>query len=625
MRPPSSPPQSFGPVSSPASSRRWKVALLTLAAVVAFIDLWSLSTWPRSLDPHVRGTLLASFEATVQAGGWQKIVKLDAGSPLQVAGAAVGDVVRFRRRGEAWLRRFGTDERIAVELRANGVVRELVLQPVADLKYVPAVAVPGYISSSLSRLVSLLIGALLALRRPESPAIRGLAVALILGSVGWYRLPSGELREQGVVWLIPLLEDIAGMGSLWFAFQVQEERPIWRSRSVMSIIGVLFTLVVAGLPRWSLQWRLGYDAEIWTSIPAFAWLTGSQAYTMAWNVINATTVIVLWSSWHRARGAMRVRIVWIAVALGAPLLWGTIDGLVLYILSSAEYIYTSTWVSFVQNYVELGSALILGWAVLRHRVFDFGFVIQRALAYSVVSTIILIVLGFGKWLTETLLQGANQERSFIHDAAIALAVVVTFAVLQQRITKYVTRVFFSTWHTRSESLREFLDQAAHLTDAGSIKQQFVAAVDAFTEGQGSAIYTADEGGNLNRGISTLSDAPPTVHSGDELALKLRESARRVDLSRLERRLPGDWAFPMTVRGAIYGVLLIGPRTEGVSYRPEELTQLAEGARTIGLNLESLRAVELQRKQHELAQRLDELTDANRSLAAENASLKGAVP
>lgn len=71
-------------------------------------------------------------------------------------------------------------------------------------------------------------------------------------------------------------------------------------------------------------------------------------------------------------------------------------------------------------------------------------------------------------------------------------------------------------------------------------------------------------------------------------------------------------------------LLIGPRTEGVSYRPEELTQLADSARTIGLNLESLRAADLQQEHNELAQRLNELTDANRSLAAENASLKGAA-
>jgi hypothetical protein len=204
-----------------------------------------------------------------------------------------------------------------------------------------------------------------------------------------------------------------------------------------------------------------------------------------------------------------------------------------------------------------------------------------------------------------------------------LAVVVAFALLQQRISKYVTRVFFSGWHKAAESLREFVDHAAQLTDADIVKQRFVAAVDAFTEGQGCALYAADADGNLRREHATLEGAPSAIRSGDEIAVKLGQGARRVDLGELRERVPGDWAFPMPVRGNIYGALLIGPRTEGVSYRPEELIQLADSARTIGLHLESLRAAELQRKHSELTQRLSDLAEANRSLAAENASLKGA--
>jgi hypothetical protein len=60
-------------------------------------------------------------------------------------------------------------------------------------------------------------------------------VSLILGAVWGYDLPSGMVREQNVVWLTPFLEDIAGMGGLWFALQVQEDQPIWQRRSVMLI------------------------------------------------------------------------------------------------------------------------------------------------------------------------------------------------------------------------------------------------------------------------------------------------------------------------------------------------------------------------------------------------------
>jgi hypothetical protein len=237
---------------------------------------------------------------------------------------------------------------------------------------------------------------------------------------------------------------------------------------------------------------------------------------------------------------------------------------------------------------------------------------------------ILIVLGVGKWATGILLESIGREHGFVHDAGIAVAVVAVFAGLQHRISGYVTRVFFNRWHQAAEYFRESVDQAAQLTDADSVKQRFTMAVDAFTEGQGCAVYAVGAEGHMRLEQGTLMGAPPEIRRDDEVALKLSNGARRVDLGPFRERLVGDWIFPMLVRGSLYGALIIGPRTEGVSYRPEELTQLADSARTIGLHLESLRAAELQRQHAELTDHLDALTEANRSLAAENANLKGAI-
>ncbi len=321
---------------------------------------------------------------------------------------------------------------------------------------------------------------------------------------------------------------------------------------------------------------------------------------------------------------MRLRIAWIALALGVPMLWQTLNDLVWQLLSG-EYAYPVTWVSQVGTYVRLGGILLLGFAVLRHRVFDFdfGFVVQRALVYSVVSLMILVLLGVGKWATESLLERFSGERSFTRDALIVVCVVAVFAALQQRISKMVTRVFFSSWYEAAQALHEFVDDAAQLTDADVVRQRFAAAVDAFTGGQGCALYVADADGQLRLDRATLDGMPSEIRSEDGLVAELRKRTRRVDLGPLRDRLRGDWAFPMRVRGSLYGALLIGPRTEGISYRQEELVQLADSVRTIGLHLESLSASELRRQHSDLVKRMAELAEANRSLAAENADLKGA--
>ena len=123
------------------------------------------------------------------------------------------------------------------------------------------------------------------------------------------------------------------------------------------------------------------------------------------------------------------------------------------------------------------------------------------------------------------------------------------------------------------------------------RARFVTTVDAFTGG-GSALYTEDSTGNLNLERATLRGAPQNISVNDEVTVKLRQGARRLELSRVAERPARDWAFPMAVHGRLCGALVVA-REPRASYRSEELSQLADSAQTIGLNLENLRAANLQ--------------------------------
>jgi hypothetical protein len=78
------------------------------------------------------------------------------------------------------------------------------------------------------------------------------------------------------------------------------------------------------------------------------------------------------------------------------------------------------------------------------------------------------------------------------------------------------------------------------------------------------------------------------------------------MAQFDEASAADWALPMAARGQLSGALLVAPRQDDVAYRPEELEQLAESARHIGVCLEALRAVELEREHRELARRYEEL-------------------
>ena len=63
------------------------------------------------------------------------------------------------------------------------------------------------------------------------------------------------------------------------------------------------------------------------------------------------------------------------------------------------------------------------------------------------------------------------------------------------------------------------------------RARFVTAADAFTGG-GSALYTEDSTGNLNLERAT---PPQNISANDEVTVKLRQGARRVDLSKVAKR------------------------------------------------------------------------------------------
>lgn len=594
--------RAFGAHCLPSAARHWKLALLLLVALVGIVDLWALSNWRASVDPTVHGSLLVDLDPP--SGGWQTLRRIDPQSPLHAVGASAGDAVRMRP-GDSFLRDLRTDESIHVELRSGHAIRELQVQPVPDPAFPVARTAAGFVSGWLARLLALVIGALLVLRRAESAALRGLAVYLVLENVsGWFLpLPGGWFHDQGVTWLFLALEVTGGLAALWFAIQVRGDRPMWRLPSVRAVFAGFALAFAVPIVRWNLQWRVGVDTSAWARVPMLDWLSGESGYWAIWFVLNAAMLLFLWSGWRHAKGARRQRLAWIGIALGVPKLWLAVQAVIWEfnpLLASPQ----GRWPFFVEDLAWLLGSLVLGWAVLRHRVFNLGLVVQRTLVFSILSTPLIMIVGLGKWLTETWLHASGGRHAFAYDAVVAMAVVGAFALLQSRVTVLARRLFFRSWEEKAQALRDFVDGAVEITDDTEVKRRFLDAVDAFTGGLGSALYTMGEEGDLHVAHATMQGAPPRVARDSEIAKNLAQG--KVDMARLEEASAADWAFPMTARGELSGALLVAPREDGVAYRPEELEQLAESARHIGVCLEALRVVELERAHRELARRYEEL-------------------
>ncbi len=69
----------------------------------------------------------------------------------------------------------------------------------------------------------------------------------------------------------------------------------------------------------------------------------------------------------------------------------------------------------------------------------------------------------------------------------------------------------------------------------------------------------------------------------------------VDLHDRENRWSCELAFPMIVRGHLTGFVLLGARTGGERFRPDQISLLSAAVQQFGLDVESLRVESMGRR------------------------------
>jgi GAF domain-containing protein len=102
-------------------------------------------------------------------------------------------------------------------------------------------------------------------------------------------------------------------------------------------------------------------------------------------------------------------------------------------------------------------------------------------------------------------------------------------------------------------------------------------------------------------VSSDGVVPSHIDSDDPVFVRLRKSLSDVDLSTLSSALGArGYAFPLSVRGRLFGALACGPREEDEPYAADELALLHHVAREVGAELHLIRSRDLSQLAREIA-------------------------
>jgi hypothetical protein len=593
------------------SAGAWKALVCVLALALA--TLLATEVWyaPRTLAAGSRGTLGIQYHELKQWGRSRFVIDdMAPDSPLKAAGAQPGDLWYPDRSYDAY-RNLEAHEDIGLTLVHDGEPRHVVVQAALQPDS------PGHVSALVSGwCVSFLacgLGLLVAFRQPNGLAFRALALFLVTLTLArttptYLFLPAGSVfLIQN--WLWAAVYASCGATCLLFFFNYPHDQPRdtatkrWLMRYAVPAYAFASVMLVAG----SAIRASGYHA------PYFH--VAMTAVGLAFSLI---VLPVTWSNWRNSAGELRQRHFWMFVAFGLILLAPALTGPAALFGARSNYLLVIVRIAF------LTSLVLFAYAALRHRVVNTGFVLNRAVVYGAASIGMLVTFALLEWLAHGLFAVSDHEKNTFVDAAIALAIILTFHRLRHSGERWVEQIFFHGWHVKEAALRKFVGEAPYITQPEALMQAFATALDRFTSGAGRAIYRRAQAGDYKILLTSLGATPGRVNVDDPLAVSMRASQSVVHCADTGTSLPGYIALPSLHHGVLDGFVLLESKPGGETYRPDEIEALGSATHQVGLDLRALRMEQLGSQVQELERENERLGRDKERLETEKGQLLAAL-
>ncbi|HEV2740815.1 MAG TPA: hypothetical protein VGU66_19810 [Candidatus Elarobacter sp.] len=423
------------------------------------------------------------------------------------------------------------------------------------------------------------MGTLLALRRPRQGEVRALAAVLLIfgflmtiGVQAW--------MPTGIVMLALLVVFPVQMAGLAGAIELATTFPDPQARGARRIIrwsNYVMSPLFAALGVWAVV--TGAISE--RALPQWATIAGS--YPWVYYVVAITAAF--WIANVRAQGADRWRVRWVSVAVGVAFS-GIVAELALIVVGHVH----GEWVGYLPL-TMIAMPFGLGYAIVRHRVVDIGFVVNRALVFGIVSAVVIVAFIVLEWALSTVFVKFSHVTSATLELMLALVLGFSLRGIHSRVDAFIDDLFFRSRHENERALKTLAREVAYVTDPRVALARTHAELVARTGASGAAVYVVT-GPDALRVDPAASAAPDRVDVDDPALVRMRATRLPVALAGVASALAGDHAFPMCVRDSVTGALVLGAKTNGEAYAPDELATIETVVLALGNALDALQTAAL---------------------------------
>jgi len=567
------------------------LAFTALCIIQGGHQLW----WSSGLPTGV-GQIGYRADPSCAPANFCPITEITPGGPAERAGLRAGDRVR---RETFTIARPAIGQSVPLLVEQPGGARRLVLA--ADP--MPPLVIPDYILATVLMIFAAVMGGLVIARSGGRQALVliGLAYASFAITGQWPRVwqnlspfaPSFYVILSVIYYGSPLLF-LAGARAL---------RREVSGRDPVSIRLGFWALVVGqgAILAYQLSAELQGQRGLFNG-------NAFLAYTIPVFIGYALAAGVLALTWRESPPHVRSRYGMLLIAISTTFLSGVFDMGIL--LTGNNY--TTVSPLLVGWYIAFGlGAALFAYAILRHKVVDLGFAVNRTLVFGALSSALLFAFFFLEWGAEQVIPAHMREANLLVSAGIAFALFITFHKLKHWVEHGIETLFFRRWRDNEAKLRRFLKDAGYVTRADALRIAALAELKRFSGGAGVALYALKDEALLRDG--DLGGAPAAISIDAPALVRMRADREPLD-GDLAATVGGALVLPVIQRAEVTGFFVVGAKPSDEAWRPDEQALLVEAAQKIGQDLHALEIERLEQQVGELQARLTGHRPGRRSRA-----------
>lgn len=578
---------------------RWQLLLLIAVLAVLIVNRMTTLVDSAAYRAGLFGEVAMSAGRAIPDPnapvGFGKMIEVDPDGAFAKAGIRNGDFARTDP-SYRYLLRPVVGDTVNVTLVRGGVEseRQIMIEP-APAGYEQKQSDGLRVVTALTAVISMLVGCFVLWRGWNNISAMLLGASLVAIGRGGALVPpwASDLGLAAPMWWLILVFFAAVAMLIPFAFRMFEQQagalPRWHWR--LFIIWFTWCLISLTIYTWDRLWLTNY----------ISWAGGAGYAPLLMSISIAVAIAYLAAAWRWSSAAERNRIALIVFALSAYLFaallnaWDSMrSGTMFGTGSSLGLFYFN---AVMQGLVAPG---LLAYAVLRHKLFDLGFAVNRTLVYGTVSAVLLVGIGLTEYAVKSLVPKVWTQGSVFISAGIAVGVFLIFHRIHHSVEHAIERLFFRKWQVNEAALKRFVAAAGHVEQPEALAGHFTTELARFTGGAAVALYTRTAEGHY------ASASGETVSADDLTLAAMRAELGPIVPAEIGSSLDAALALPMMHQAALAGFILLGPKPTAEDYRPDEIEVLGWATHQIGLDIQAIRVRELEQTTIKMAVQIQTL-------------------